>query len=896
MNKPLMPFIGRQKELRQINKMIRKQGTKKVVCLQGAGGIGKTRFLEEIVAQRNNGNGRILEIVDFDDRALFLPDNLERHIAQNLHESAFEPYIHSLVDWLKMEAANVSPDTLEQQRQRVQQTFFDNYNQISAQQRIVVLFDTTDNLEKNDDVWQRLQDLLNKTQNSLFVLAGRNGDTLYETLKPTLGDDVELIILDALNEASGQEYLRKKQELLRINLDPELAQKTLILSQGKPILIDLAVEWLSRGQPHDWLTELTPAELEALPPQELSDRQEKFEVELVKHLIQIRSNIDRLCLLMSRVYPLDESMIAPLLYMEESEAADLFARAKTYVFVKSLPDGRISLHDEMRRMVNQYVWPIQDSSGNRRRAESMVVADYLQKEIERLSQEYAQVLANSADEDDTPIFELNTIIAREKFENDIWLLRSQQLHHTIYTDLVKGIQLFTQLFDEATQNYRLLFRKTLVVQVLEYKDAFNDEQKYRVHSRYIQYLSDRGRYDEAKTLVSELLTEDILPQYRIDLLIQLANLEVRLGYLERGVTCFDEAAQISDKQGFNDRLMLAINGRGWAHRNQGDFSQAIADYLIAYRLSLQLHNQRETARILNNMGFVNAYKGNRQAAMQNCNEALKLWGTLADQREIGITYSTLGEIHRRFAEWKDAFSFYNKALAIFEEEDMREWISTVRAGRAAIYLHRQELAKATADLEYAAENGPQNLRPRIIHTQAQVQMSLGNLTNSRNLFSICQDLSYKIGAYEYGFRSFADLLDLAWNFGEYGQWQTFLEQMEKLFAGHKGEEVYRLRGSSLRKIGDLAICDNAYEAALAAYQEGFSLIAKYEQYEPYQLSAQIKVTDERLHQCGKLEFVNRLGHDLSDYWQAQPQLLEKTPEALITFFAWQQEQSYEDKD
>jgi len=36
-----------------------------------------------------------------------------------------------------------------------------------------------------------------------------------------------------------------------------------------------------------------------------------------------------------------------------------------YVFVKQLPDGRISLHDEMRRMVNEYVWPQVDPDRER---------------------------------------------------------------------------------------------------------------------------------------------------------------------------------------------------------------------------------------------------------------------------------------------------------------------------------------------------------------------------------------------------------------------------------------------------------------------------------------------------------------------------------------------------
>lgn len=888
-----MPFIGREEELAHIDHLIQKWGSRQVICLHGTGGIGKTRLLEEICRREdqtqwsNSRALRIADIIDFDDRALFLPENLERQIAHSLDEAAFEPYLHSLLDWRKMEAANVSPHVLDQHRQQVRQTFLSIYNQIAAQQRLVLLFDTTDHIE-GAEVWLRLMDLLIGAQNTLFILAGRNGERLFTSLYSLLHADVELIRLTTLSEASGQEYLQRKQELLHVTLDPELTEKLMLLSQNRPILLDLAVEWLARAQPEEWLTESTLVELQALAPEELAQRQEAFEIQLVNHLIQVRSHMDRLTLVMSRVYPLDAVMVAALLNLPPDEANALFAESATFVFVKSLPDGRLSLHDEMRRMINQHIWPIQDPTGERRRYESGITAVYLQRQITALNQEYADLTLPSKNRTLPPQTELSLFMAREKIERDTWLLKSQLLHHTLYSDLDAGLVAFAQIFDEATHSYRLLFRETLLTQMQAYEGQLTITQRYIVDSRRIKYLFDRGQYEAAKELVSRLLDVDILAPQRVEMLIQLANLDVRLGDLANGVTHFDEAVGIS--AGLQDRelLMRAMNGRGWAHRNQGAFSQAITDYLQAYQLSLQLQNRRETARILNNMGFVNAYKGNRQAAMENGGDALKLWQNIGDRREIGISYSTLGEIHRRFAEWNDALLNYNKALAIFEDEDMREWMSTVRAGRASVYLHRRETDKAQTDLEYAVTNGPQNLRPRIIHTQAQVQMALGNLENSRLLFQQCQELSNTIGAYEYGFRSFADLLDLAWEMGEYPQHQTFLEQAEVLFAGYAGEEAYRLRGSSLRKIGDLAMGDGRYETALRLYKEGLPLIARHEQHEPYKLSAQIKITHERIQWCSSPELVNRLGHDLAEFWQTQPDLFEKSPEALITFFAWQQ--------
>ena len=888
-----MPFIGRHIELNQIDEVIQQWDTRQVICLHGPGGIGKTRLLEEICLQHKPNNSLLTaSIIDFDDLALFLPENIERQIAERLSPEIFEPYLRSLLDWRKMEEAGVSTDALEQQQQRVRQIFVSSFNQVTQKQRVVLLFDTTDHIE-NSEAWEHLQNIISQAQNAVFVLAGRNGIALYDALKKQFNDDIHLNILEALDPDSGAAYLVKKQELLLINLDEALCQKLLLLSQGKPILIDLAVEWLSRALPQPWLKEPALAELNALSTDELYTAQALFEVQLVSHLGKIRTQMDRLTLVMSRIYPLDAAMIAVLLKLSPEAAAGLFEEAQTYVYIKSLPDGRITLHDEMRRMVNEHIWPEHDPNRERRRHDSQAAAGYLRQEVQNLTERLNQLIeqATAVSLPQSPQAELNTFIIREKLERDIWLLKSQQLYHILFTDLGAGIQTFAQMFDEATATYNLLFRETLLTQVLEYQAYFLPQQKYIINWRRIAYLFDRGDYQEAESLVIDLLAEDLEPAQRITILIQLANLEVRLGNLTGSINHFDEAARLSQQHNLPDRHMLAINGRGWAHRNQGDFTQAITDYLLAYQISLKLHDQRETARILNNMGYVNAFKGNRQAALDNCNGALRLWKQIDDKRQIAATYSTLGEIYRRYSQWTEAYDYYSKALTIFEDEDVREWISTVRASRAAIYLHQGQTDKAIADLAYAAQNGPSNLQPRVLHTQAQIYMTLGEMGKSRKFFLQCQELSYKIGAYEYALRSFADLLDLAWEFGEYPRWEAFKEQLEEMYSGRKGEEAYRLRGSSLRKIGDLALADGRYDIASEAYREGFPLIALYEVHETYSLSAQLRISNERIHQCGKPEYIQQLGYDLAQFWQQKPELIAKSPEALISFYTWQQEKS-----
>ena len=112
-----IPFIGRDKELTQIDRLIRGSLTQCIICIDGDGGIGKTRLLQDVVDRYMAETSLIVaNIIDFDNRALHDPENMERMIAKSLGETEFGPYLRGLVDYHKMEAAGVSDERLTRER------------------------------------------------------------------------------------------------------------------------------------------------------------------------------------------------------------------------------------------------------------------------------------------------------------------------------------------------------------------------------------------------------------------------------------------------------------------------------------------------------------------------------------------------------------------------------------------------------------------------------------------------------------------------------------------------------------------------------------------------------------------------------------------------------------
>lgn len=889
-----MLFIGRNDELAQIEKSVREWGTRKVLFIYGSGGVGKTRLLEEVHKRYLSNKDLPLligkNIIDFDDHIFYIPENLAGRIAQVLDKSIFEPYLHELLNWRKMERAKVSPESLNQQRERARQAFVDSFNQLEAKQRIVLFLDTTDTLA-GTRAWSYITDLICQSKNSLFILAGRNAKALWESLHSRLGQDTELIELQPLKAEEGKAYLAQKQRQLHIPLEPNLMKKLLLLGQGLPILIDLAVEWLSRDIPMKWLIESNVQELEALSPDLMKQRQKDFEAQLVSHITQIRTPMDRVILAIAHIYPLNVGMLVELLHISEDEAKGLFEEAQTYVFVKPLPDGKISLHDEMRRMVNEHVWPEVDPDGSRQRRYSTLVIEHLAREIQALVKRIDQLKEREKVEhhEVNAQTELDIFITHETLERELWALKEKQLHHILFVDIDRGIKTFAEMFDEVTSASRFSQQEALLVQVQQYADLFSPEQVYEVDSRRVKHLLDRAEYLPAKDLATEILGRGIiLPEQQIDMLLQRGNVEIRLGHLEQGISDFEHAIRVSQIYNFQSLLMRGLNERGWAYRNKGLFDLALADYLEAYQISLQLDDLQQAASIKTNMSYVKNLLGDQQGALGDCQEALRLWEKLKIDRGKGRAHSTLGELYRRDNQLAEAMSHYTQALDIFIRENDVEWISKVRSQRAIAFLAEKKLDEAEGDLHWALANAPLNEHPRILHYIAEVYWVKGDLKNARKSYEESREIAQQIGDTAYDYRSYSDLIDLVWEFSEYNRWQELYEEYQKLYAHKKDVESLKVHGSTLRKIGDLAICDNNYKAALALYKEGFLLKALYETHKGYTVNEQLKITESRLIQISSRTMLKKLGKDLAKFWKSKNFLTEKSPETLLILEQWGQ--------
>ena len=127
-------------------------------------------------------------------------------------------------------------------------------------------------------------------------------------------------------------------------------------------------------------------------------------------------------LIMSWVYPLDCAMLAAIRNTSIEDTQEILNEARTYVFVKQLPNSSFKLHDEMHRMIEAYVWPEIDHAKELRLGYSQKAQQYLEKAIVQVEKEIVS-LKEQDKKEPTRQFEL------EEKRRQLWVMQGQRLKH-----------------------------------------------------------------------------------------------------------------------------------------------------------------------------------------------------------------------------------------------------------------------------------------------------------------------------------------------------------------------------------------------------------------------------------------------------------------------------------
>ncbi|MGH2510714.1 MAG: tetratricopeptide repeat protein, partial [Ktedonobacteraceae bacterium] len=372
------------------------------------------------------------------------------------------------------------------------------------------------------------------------VIAGRNAPQWSHPTWQGREQDVLLCPLTGFSLSEAREYLVENAPT-RVALGEQPGETVQALhahTEGRPILLALLVDILH-------YREVQLAEIV-----EISSRK-RLEEALVQWLHLIRP-IDQAIYFMAHIaHRFDERIletIASIKMFPPSELTQLFASVSRLSVVRTSSSQRdvLVLHDEMRRMVNDYCWPREDPTKSFRSELSTLMIGH-----------YNARLATKPNEE-----------LRESY-------LVEKLFHELFLDIDAGLASFSEQFRQALRLSQRAFARSLLREVKKF-----DEE--RLLSREKQPQLSLAQRQDLKVAEARLLVAEENPSAA---LLIYQELERDLNWVQ---------SHASD--------LLFFRGDCYFHTAR--YAEAIDSFEACLQLERANSDQTRTAEIYNALGLI----------------------------------------------------------------------------------------------------------------------------------------------------------------------------------------------------------------------------------------------------------------------------------------------------
>lgn len=698
-------FIGRKIYLDEFDQFMDSDHLR-VLFFHGPGGVGKTWLLAKMFGRLSSeAEAPIRLMIDLftsDHRSIEgLNYGIVKLLKPLMGEQHFQNY-ESRVD--AFEAAQKAEQYTATMAKEVRQAFIDDCKALSPR-KVVVFLDTFEVVQHGAVGDWIINVLGRELSNFRFVIAGRHEWPVQDHVESkrvdgfTYEEALEYYCLrekiDSTYPASGTEDADQLKHLIAV-----LWEK----SSHNPLLICLALEWFGASilQP-EILQGFSKEQFEAqviAPIQDIGQGtfgapemdmavyhtllmmaffNQRFSVEFFDHLIEQKKWVNLEGISTSEV----------LKHLEQN-----------FHFVKTRPDGNIQLHDEMQRLVMQYLWPGFDRMG-----------DYSKELAEQALKWYDQMIAEAQSDSKNR----NDWVAQE--------LQAERLLYLLRSDLEDGWKVFIQLFDTSAKEHHLNVCDIALTQVSAFQEKLASDHCLDLDLRKAQLDYEYQMYDEADRYVLALSNQPISPAQACKLYILWGNIKMRLGKFQEAVEHLKDALKISQENQFVGFQIRSLNVLGYAYRLIGKRNTALDYYRRARNLCLD-HNRLDLNYywILNNLSFLSSYI-DRGTAIGNQKQVIKGMEALGDKVGLAAALSTLGCLYYQDGRPEKAEEYLNQALDLFEKIGHREWMGRVLSWRGAMNQDKKDLKQAEADLKHSLEIGFADDRAMTLCRLGRVYMS-----------------------------------------------------------------------------------------------------------------------------------------------------------------------------
>jgi tetratricopeptide (TPR) repeat protein len=855
-------FIGRDKELKIISELIKQRDKKHILFLQAHGGIGKTRFLQEVENRyTEEPNVVVNRIIDRDNHTIFSIKTVKESIINGVGTEYF-------VEYLELEKQYAESPRSHFINKKMNRLFIEAFNLSIKEKKFIFFIDTAEKITSKK-FWREAIEMVTHLKNILVIISGRE-IKIGEEYQQKIEGFSSKIRLKAFSEEAGKLYFEKKSQIENIKPLPKgLLECLIMLSAGKPILLDLTAEWIlefgSRDAPEKFISDILNLDthncksfVEFGMYDVLYEKQREFEKSLVINYENISDTTLQIITLLSYIPLLDLEMLSYILNKDELENA--FNRARDFVFTKDLQNGYISLHDEMRRLLNTHVMPRIDADGRRREHDKRKIIPYFEKKIEELRDELNGVTVDE--------YERLIRLKRELNSNVVKLVGYL---FSVDRLLDKAMSVLEEEFFGA--RYRSDFRlMKALIRASSTKNMSIQQQANYIRMK-AESLSVDNKNIEAKHLIEQCKIEHKESLTKLDIARldnMLAGVNTSMGDLLEAKNNQSNAFNTFKEYQLDDAVAPSSNHLGVILRSIGCLDKALIHHKEALKYGKESLSKVFKGHIFDNMAEIYREKGEFSNALDSIKTAMALWKEGKSIKSIARGYITFGNIYRDRGEYDISYNFYQKAKDILNKREHLEENLNLNINIGKFYWFRYEDSKEKSYLEKAKKYclDAEELARENYHNTELVQ-TLSHLSNiywdEKNAKRAKETLiEFYILSKEHSLSYYT--VDAILGFIEFGYEEGIADIQHYIDESKEYEDEYNFPHffARVKKYEAHILFDKReYTRAIELYAESLLKLSEHGGYSKYSIDSELDNLSQRLEKIGNQELLLKAVNGLS---------------------------------
>jgi tetratricopeptide (TPR) repeat protein len=785
-------FIGRARETTIIKNYLDSvtQTTKPIyLSIVGTGGMGKTQLLKWVRSYASANRFVSTELIDLSVTRNRSKINLITMIAEAFSggNRDFSKFFDASKEY------EIARDIEKSYRfDNLLKIFVECVNTFANKHSIIILFDTFESTQGRGTDFP-LQDLLTLFEGKIgIVIAGRNEIDLPINIQYQL--ELMPFTFDEIESLAKAIYANRQNEF---DLDHNTLSLLHSYSQGRPILIVLAVEWI----------------LENFHPEELFQSSEPFEQQLVQFLPKLDDEQEsKTILIMATADRRFNAVIAKLL-LGENNTEDLLTNLLRFSFVKDrLDNGQraFSLHDEMKRLVHLYV-DFDETYKNELRKQLIEGFYYPSLEAQKNQ------------------FEQQTLI-------------TELIHYLIFVDLNQALKLVNTNLQNAIKEYELDFAYLLLREVaLTFAEITDKTPAYvsqldrdLIEINKAELLLKQYKPKEAKDILDDLYTRQMLfdPEMRCRVLSAIGGAMINPSTtveadLFEAIPYWLAALKESEANGLESYTGEILFQLASTHVLIGQHNDALVAFERALAIAEKIQDKQLEAKVLNELGKLYRLRMEPQLAQSPIEKSMSIRKQIDDEKSFGISYYYLANLYRDLNDFQNAIKYYELAKIKLTEIGDQNALCELYCDLGWFYVLNENWVLAEHFNNISQEIANKYLLGREISENLHIMYHLEIEKGSPELAYEYVHKAYDVAKRYLNVYMILDCLmhiaQEAYRNKNYDRVPEIIEEMEDLVK--RGCGIIVFNGRTINVHGDCLYDQGDFAGALEKWTQGFTIIA-----------------------------------------------------------------------